>query len=476
MYPFGRLKFPNGVGGFGLVSKQNTFNKKKPFAFGLILLWAGCAFGQAPVDLPPQTLTRSDISTNPISILPSLGEGRNYVNVSGFANAVFDTSAPVFQSGTYQGNTSGTGVGFELGGGVTASHITPTAQLLLGYTGGFRDYTTQTYPSGTNQNLSLYATKILARRWTLNLGGNAGIFLNGGNAYQVSSSLASPNVGQGVVLNPFSQNTKYVSSSVSLSYQQSLRWSYTIGGDFFLSRYYGNGAFGSTGGDGVGSITYRLTRVTSLSGSYSHSYYGYQNAGGSSSVDSVFATLSHDFRRAHWRVGASGGVARVNSQGAFFIPGFLPASINQQLTSVITQGTYKTTSTLPSFQGSASRNWKHTALTLSGGQSINSGNGIYLTSRNLFLSGFYSIAYRNSSLSFGGSFSRLSSIANTISTAYESSGSDVSYYHKLTRYFGVSAHYDLTYYSNIGSIGGRIDNRVSGGLTFNSSDIPFSYF
>jgi hypothetical protein len=86
------------------------------------------------------------------------------------------------------------------------------------------------------------------------------------------------------------------------------------------------------------------------------------------------------------------------------------------------------------------------------------------------------MAYRRSNLSFGGTFSRLSSIANTISTAYQSSGSNVSYYYKLTRYFGVSAHYDLTYYGNIGSYGGRIDNRVSFGVTFNSSNVPFSYF
>ena len=447
---------------------------KKSLAFVWVMFCAGGAFAQAPVDLPPQTLTRADNSTNPISILPSLEGGKNFLSLNGYVDGSYDINAPVLQNGVVQGSASGFGV--DAGGGVTAFRSFATGQLSLTYSGDFHDYTTPNYPTGFDQNLNLYLRKVLARRWSIYFAQTAGIFYNGGNAYPLSNSLVAPNLGQGIVLNPFSQNTKFMSTSVSLSYQQSLRWSYTIGGDFFLSRYYGAGTFGSTGGDGMGSISYRMTRATTLSGSFSHSYYGYQNGAGSSSVDSVFATLSHDFHTAHWQVGVSGGVSRVNSEGAFFIPGFLSSAENQQLTAVITSGTYKTNSSVPSFQGTATRTWKHTSLSLSGGQSVNPGNGIYLASRNLFVAGYYNIGYRRSSLSFGGTYSRLSSITNNISSAYGSSGSNVTYNYRLTPHIGVNANYNLTYYGNIGSIGGRIDNRFSFGFNISTSNVPFSYF
>lgn len=450
--------------------------KKKWLALVFALSGGTSVFAQNPVDLPPQTLTRTDNSTNPISILPSMEGGKNFFTANGYLDGAFDTSAPVFQNGVYQGTTSTSGIGVDLGGSIGAYRSFATGQISLTYGGDFHDYTTPNYPTGFDQNVNLYVRKILTPRWSLYLGTNAGIFYNGGNYFPLAATVVASNAGQGTVLNPFSQNTKFLSTSVSLSYQQSLRWSYTIGGDLYLSRYYGRGTFGSTGGDGMGSISYRLTRLTTLSGSFSHSYYGYQGAAGDSSVNSVYATLSHQFYHSHWQVGASAGVSWVNSEGAFFIPGFLPSPVDQQLTAVITEGTYKSTSTVPSFTLSATKTWQHTSLSFSGGQSVNPGNGLYLASRNLFFSTYYNVAYRRSNLSFGGTYSRLNSISNNISSAYGSSGANVNYTYRLARWFGVNASYNLTYYGNIGSVGGRIDNRIMFGLTFSTPSVPFSYF
>lgn len=450
--------------------------KKKPFAFVFVLLSAGSALAQAPVDLPPQTLTRTDNSTSPISILPSLEGGKNFVNFNGFVNGVFDSTVPVFQNGTFQGNSSVTGAGVETGGSIGLLHSFATGQFMFTYMGDFRDYTTSFYPPGTDQNVNLYFRKALNRRWTLNVGANGGMFSYGSGYYPLSSSLVASNLGQGVIPNPFSRNTKFLSSSISLTYQQSARLSYTVGGDFYLNRYYGAGSFGSTGGDGMASISYRLTRATTLSGSYTHSYYGYQGAAGSSAVDGVNMTVSHNFHRSHWQAGASVGISHVNSQGIFSIPEFLPVGVDQQLTPVLIQGMYHTVSTVPSFTGTATRSWKRTSLSLSGGQSVNPGNGFYLASRNLFFSSFYNINYRRANLSFGGTYSQLNSLANKVANGYSSAGAEVAYNYKLTRYFGLNAHYNLTYYGSLGSYGGRVDNRISFGVIFFSSNVPFSYF
>lgn len=450
-------------------------NKKSIALVGILFCAAG-AFAQTAVELPPDTLTRTDTSSNPISILPSFSGGKNFLALNGFLDGVVDSNAPVFVNNQYQGTTADTGVGIDIGGSIGALRNFATGQFSLMYAGDYHHYTNHDYVSGTDQNVSLLFKKTLSPHWSLMLADNAGIFFNGGNSFALNTSLTGTNVGTGPVFNPFSQNTKYLGSSATLTYQQNLRWSYIIGGDFFLSRYYGAGSFGSTGGDGTASIRYRMTRADTITGTYAHSYYGYQGAAGSSGVDNMTFTISHEFYRSQWKVGGTVGVARVNSQGSIFIPGFLSPSANQQLAPVLFQGNYNTTSLVPSFTGSATRSWRNRSISLTGGQSVSPGNGIYLTSRNLFFSGFYTITNRRSSLSLGGIYSRLSSISNQISSSYNTSSANASYIYKLTRYFGLNAQYTLTYYGNIGSYGGRVDNRLSFGLTLTNTNIPFSYF
>lgn len=449
---------------------------KKSIAFAGIFFFAVTAFAQTPVDLPPDTLTRTDTSSNPISILPTFSGGKNFLALAGYVDGALDSNAPVFANNQYQGTTSDTGFGVDVGGSIGALRTFETGQFSLIYAGDYHHYTTHDYVSGTDQNLNLMFRKTLSPHWSILLGGNAGIFFNGGNSFPLSTSLTGTNVGNGPIFNPFSQNTKFLGSSVSLTYQQNLRWSYIIGGDFFLTRYYGAGSFGSTGGDGTFSVRYRMTRSDTITGTYAHSYYGYQGEAGNSGVDNVSATLSHEFHHSQWKVGATVGVARVNSQGSVFIPGFLPTSINQQLTPVIFQGNYNTTSVVPSFTGSLTRSAHNRSISISGGQSVSPGNGIYLASRNLFFTGFYTITTQRTSLSLGGLYSRLSSISNNISSSYSSSGADVSYVYKLSRYFGANVHYILNYYGNVGNVGGRVDNRITFGITVFNTNIPFSYF
>ena len=449
-------------------------NKKSIALVGILFCAAG-AFAQTAVELPPDTLTRTDTSSNPISILPTFSGGKNFVTLNGFLDGAFDSIAPVFANNQYQGNTSETGVGIDAGGSIGALRSFATGQLSFYYLADYHHYTTHDYINGTDQNVNLLFKKTLSPRWSLLLSSGAGIFYNGANSFALQTPL-NGNPGTGLVFNPFSQNTKFLSSSLSLIYQQNLRLSYIIGGDFFLSRYYGAGSFGSTGGDGNVSVRYRLTRATTLTGTYAHSYYGYQGQAGSSGLDNMTLTVSHDLFRSQWKIGGTVGVARVNSQGSVFIPGFLSSAVAQQLTPVIYQGNYNNTSLVPSFTGSLTRTWRNRTLLLSGGQSVSPGNGIYLTSRNLFLSGYYTITNRRSSLSAGGIYSRLSSISNQISSSYNTSSANASYIYKLTRYFGLNAQYTLTYYGNIGSYGGRVDNRLSFGLTLTNTNIPFSYF
>ncbi len=67
------------------------------------------------------------------------------------------------------------------------------------------------------------------------------------------------------------------------------------------------------------SVQYRTTARTTLGGTYSYNYFGYQNNAGSDSASSVGATLSHQFR-SHWTVNLYGGVTRNSASGVIVVP------------------------------------------------------------------------------------------------------------------------------------------------------------
>ncbi len=170
---------------------------KKSIAFAGIFFYAVSAFAQTPVDLPPDTLTRTDTSSNPISILPTFSGGKNFLALSGFVDGALDSNAPVFANNQYQGTTSDTGFGVDVGGSVGALHTFETGQFSLMYAGDYHHYTTQDYVSGTDQNLNLLFRKTSVAALVPLAGGNAGIFFNGGNSFPLRRRSPAPTSATG---------------------------------------------------------------------------------------------------------------------------------------------------------------------------------------------------------------------------------------------------------------------------------------
>jgi hypothetical protein len=424
---------------------------------------------QPLIDIPPQTSTRQDTTTNPVTLAQPLEPAlRNYVNFYAFGNGVYDSTFPVYQGGQFNNPTADQGSwGYEVGGGVTAFHDFNRGSLSLSYRGGYRNYQGSIYPSGTDQNLSLYFRKVLNRRWAFSFSQAAGIFLNGGTYFSLQPSQSSS-----LQLNPYTQNTKFLSSSLTLSYQQSMRLSYEFGGDFFLTRYGGAAPFGTTGGTGSASLLYRLTRRTTASGTYSHGYNVYQGHAGRSYSDSLYLTLSHDFSL-RWHAGISAGMNRVHSSGTVFLPfAFL---VNDSIVDVYVPGRYDQTTAFPYFQASLSRAWKRSQFTVNAGQNVNSGNGIFLASRNDFANGFYSYGKQKWNIGFGGNYSRLTSVSNAAGS-YSSLSFSGSLGYSLMQHLGLNLRYDYADYGSFGPIGGRIDNRVTFGLLLSSKNVPATLF
>ncbi len=436
----------------------------------LTLLSAVSVFAQLQSQPPPSQDTSSggnSSSLNPITLASEFFDRGNFVNYYAFANAVYDTYSPTLNSSGQ--NVNNGGFGYVIGGGVSASHIWSKSSLSLSYSGNFSQYTSSFFSSGTNQNLGLSFSRQISRRWSFNTGVYAGNVLYG-TGYLGAQTSTDGNIQ----LNPFSPNTRYLSGSVGVSYQQSRRLSYFAYGGIYLQRFSYAGAVGTTGGSGGGGVSYRITARTSAFGSYSHSYFAYQLGAGNTYVDGVSFGISHAFHN-RWFASAYGGVTHTNVSGLLNIPIgriFTPTGT----VDVFARVPYTATAVLPSFGGSLSRSVRRGQFSISGGQSIVSGNGYYLASRTQYLGGGYSRSYQRSNISFGGYWSRLNSIANSLSYAYNTSGFSGNYSRVVLPHVSVFGRYDFVRYGAISSYGGISDNRFSFGVAFSSKSIPLTLY
>ncbi len=389
----------------------------------------------------------------------------DFVNVYVYGNGVFDSRVPVYNSANQQ--TFGSGLGWEAGGGVTLSHTFHDGGITLNYRGAYRDYQSAGFSGGQQQSLSLGYNKRLNRHWTFGID-VSGAILSYGSTFYSASSVASSTVGNGL-----STQTRFVDGSLNLTYAQTRRLSYVFTGNYFFSDYNYKNAIGTRGVGGAASVLYRLTARTTVGASYSRTYFSYSQHAGTSTIDGESLTLSHQFPQ-HWQIDLSGGVNRSHSAGTISIPVLL--NLNGQPVVGYYTGPYSRTVYSPAFQGVLTHSFRHSSLSAAGGQSILAGNGLYLTSRNQFGNVSFSYSTRHTNLSFGGNYTRLQSVSNTVSQAYSYSGASAAYGVNLVRYISANFRYDLIHYDGLFAYSSITEHRVSFGLSLSSKSVPLTLF
>lgn len=407
----------------------------------------------------------ADATPAPSTTFASQFFDHDFVNLFAFGNGTYDSSLPQLSS---NGSTYGSALGYDVGGGITAGHTLQDGNFSLSYRGDYRHYLGTNYESGTNQSLSLLFTKRLNKQWSVILQGGGGIVSYGGQIYSESSSSVS-----NILTNPLSSQSRFANGGVTLTYQQTRRLSYTFSGQGFYNSYSYAGAVGSYGGTGSASINYRTTARTTIGGSYSHTYFAYSGNTGTTNIDTGSLYLQHTFA-SHWFLSVSGGASRTHTQGT--ITQLVTLLLDQQLVTGYLTGPYNRTSISPSYQGTLSRNIRHAFFSVSGGEGVNAGNGTLLTSKNQFISSSFSISHGHSNLSFGGGYSRLSSIANSVSERYTSATASVSYGFPIVRYVSGNLRYDFTHYADLYNLSGVNDNRITFGVSFSSKNIPLTLY
>ncbi len=432
----------------------------------LIFLSGASTFAQDTTTAAPPPPAAPTPTGNPVVTLASEFFENNFVNLYAFGDGIYDSYAPIEQNGRVSNSGS---MGWDVGGGINAYHRIENGDISVTYRGDYRYYQSSLFGTGTDQYLSFGYNKRLSRRWSLNVGLGGGIFLYG-------ETFISPLPTQSTVVqaNPFSNESRFAYGGVSLSYMQTRRLSYSVSGNFLLNRYSLPGSVGMTGITGSGGVQYRLSARTTVGGSYSHSYFAYQGGSGQADINSFSGTVARALPN-HWNVSAYGGVSRSTTSGVIAVPVTLLLSNGQAVGGYLI-GPYKRTSNVPSFGGSVSRTFHHSLLSVSAGQGISAGNGYYLSSRSDFVTGTLSYSKRKSNISAGGSYSLLSSIANTVTSKYRSAGLSVSYSRNLVRFVGMNIRYDYIYYQSLSPFPGTTDNRISFGFNFSSKSIPLTLY
>ena len=129
-----------------------------------------------------------DVVVQPSATLTSQILDHDFVNYFLFGNGTYDTNLPVIRNGA---STYGGAFGWDVGGGVTASHSFKGGEFSLSYRGDYRHYNSNGYGNGNTQNLSLLFNKQLSRRWAVGFSLGGGILEYGGSFYSMEPTNAS---------------------------------------------------------------------------------------------------------------------------------------------------------------------------------------------------------------------------------------------------------------------------------------------
>jgi len=390
----------------------------------------------------------------------------DFVNVYAFANGIWDSRVPELTNNVLN---YGSGLGWEAGGGIALSHRFKGGDITLNYSGSYRDYQSQTFNGGVQQSLSLAVTKRLARHWSLGASVAGGILAYGTSYYGTSAG------GTTAASNPFSSSSRFLNAGVGITYAQTRRLSYVFSGNYFLSNFSYGSSFSSQGVTGGASVLYRTTVRTTVGASYNHTYYTYTHSTVKTNVDGVALNVSHRFA-SHFQLDLSGGVNRINSSGTISIP--VTLVFDGQTVTGYYVGPFSRTTNAPTFRGFLTYGTRHSGFSIGGGEGVSSGNGTYLTSRNQYgaLTYSYSIPARRANISAGGTYSRLSSVANNVTQAYESYGASVGGGINLVRYVSANARYDYIHYAGLYVFSGLSESRISFGLSLSSKSVPLTLF
>ena len=440
------------------------------FAAGCILAQEQTPNDQTAQD-PDQTYQGPSILSRDKGLIGERGgkllDFRYYFDVTG----IYDSGLVPLVTNA-QGNLINVGgaYGVETGFGVIGSRRWKRDKLSLEYKGAYRQYSVSDVAQGLDQFLHLAYSRQLTRRLILDLKDTAGTtsLANGAFSYLPLSNTDLFAIPANEL---FDIRTNFVQSRVDLTWQQTARLSFGIGGEGFVVRRSSLLLAGLDGYDARANVAYRLTSRQTVSGDYSYTYYDFQRAFGDSKLQSVSLGYSVGLSR-KWDFSLRAGGIRIDSLGIsqVAIDPAIAAIVGQSFADV----TYKQVVYAPLGEARLMRRFDRSSLTLDYSMGASPGNGVYLTSRQTAGTVGYSYTgVRRWTFALNSGYTELSSVGQTLGKYTNlQGGTGVTY--KVGRETHIQFRYDYRHYTTQNNIYQKDSNRVSLGLAFSPGETPLA--
>jgi len=389
------------------------------------------------------------------------------------ANAVYDNGIQPFAVDSKGNLVTINGLyGVQLDFGAYGVHTWRQATLGLDFSGNFYHYDNASQYDGSTENLMLGYTYQKSRRLSFDLRQSAGtssLGYGGPGFYSLGSSSGSL-VGQPTSL-LFDNRIYYAQSTADMTFIQTPRTFYTIGGDGILVRRSASGLAGTNGWDARGTIQHRLSKARTIGVEYEYLHFEFPPAFGNSNSNLAQVFLAQGLGK-NWNFSVHAGAFQTNTVGLQQVA--LSPVVAALLGTSVGIQRFNRTDIYPSGQATLSGRMKNSNLTFGYSQTVVPGNGVYLTSRQSSATAGYSYTgIRKWNLGVSGGYYTLGSIGQGIPTYVQfSAGAGATY--SLSRSFHIVARYDARH-QDINLAGyRRTGYRATFGIAFSPGNVPLS--
>jgi hypothetical protein len=409
---------------------------------------------------PPAVLSRGEAPAGSVAPQSSL---RPFIA----AAWTYDTRLPDIGSDSSSSNDGSNGI--QLSGGLTGARTWKKTTLEADYLGSFEHYAKARDNDGYSHSLLATLTRELTPRSTLILRESAGVF---------SRSYGLP----GMLL-PFDSSTHFAPSTslfdrkvaqfntqADLVINATDRLSFSMGIDGGLTRRWSTALYGVASGGAKGDVQYRVSRRSTVGAAYNFTYFKYRGVPSDTAMHGISGTYAIRLTR-RLEFSASGGVLRVDSslrQTVALDPTLAAVLGTPAIAFATNQVTY-----VPNINARISRTFRRATLSASGGRTVTSGNGLFLTSVTTDVLGDYTYTgLRRWSLGIQAGYSSSKSIGHVAGT-YGSLIASFSASRRLARYLHATASFEACRYdSNSFKRYNRLDYTARLGFAFAPGDSP----
>jgi hypothetical protein len=364
--------------------------------------------------------------------------------------------------------------GFQADAGVYGTHRWRQAALGIDFTGSFYDYVNgSSYNSGT-VNMMLGYTYQESRRLVYDMrviGGTSSLSYGTAGFYGTSPATGTSDVVNTPTSLLFDNRTYYLEASMEMTFIQTARTSYTVGGEGYFVRRDGVGLASMDGYNLHGTIRHRVTKNQTIGATYAHIHYEFPPAFGQSDMNMAQLSFATSIGR-RWTFSIGGGAYQAEVQG------IQQVSLNPVVAALLGvsfgQQTFYRETYYPAGNITLAGNFKTYSVGLTAGQSVAPGNGVYLTSNQQSAGASYSYTgIRKWNFGLNAGYNKLSGIGQGIQ-AYAGFGGGIGMTYSVTRALHIIARAD-SHYQTIDLIGyNRTGYRAFLGLAFSPGNVPLS--